>query len=203
MEYLNIAVLYNLFRPEDSFTISKSSLKISESYLKIHVILFVMKYKYYWMIGLVAILSLVGLLINAHTQTIGNSTIPKSFNDQRNICEDLTLNFDAKIDSLDYDGCNRWSREGKKPIWVGARLINITRIYNEAYERYEFKLTFKGYKKQGDIYIGTKNESIPYEVGKFYKFDLSRECWLIYSMASSGMFSDPELNALEHLKECD
>jgi len=64
-------------------------------------------------------------------------------------------------------------------------------------------LTFYGSEKQGMMYIGTEKEIIPYETGRFYKFDLGNKCKLMTSMASSGMFSDPHLDALEHLEKCD
>ena len=117
-------------------------------------------------------------------------------------CESLAKNFDAKIDSISITTCDKWA-DGSKPIWMGGTLISISKIYNSAYERNEFTLTFQGFENQGKIYISAKNNELPYEIGKFYKFDLGNKCKLFQSMASSGMFSDPNLNVLEHLAICD
>ena len=121
---------------------------------------------------------------------------------QQNPCEELAKNFDAKKDSIGPEACNAWS-ESREPIWVGGKLINVSKMYQPGYERNEFTLTFQGFETQGNIYIGTTNEGIPYEIGKFYKFDLGNKCKLLYSAASSGAFSDPDLDALEHLEQCD
>ena len=148
----------------------------------------------------VIIVILMGIFIQ-QTQTPDTTSITDN---QINTCEGLVNNFDVQIDSNRHTECDKWVMEKKpKPILVGGKLIEISKTDGEAYERNEFMLTFKGFQKQGKIYIGTKNESVPYEIGKFYKFDLGNECKLIYSMASSGMFSDPNLDALEHLPECD
>ncbi len=148
-----------------------------------------MEQKYYWIISITVILGIVFII--GYIQQIPTS------------CEKLAKNFDDKIDSINASECDEWITEGKKPIWVGGKLIEVSKRYNAAYDRNEFILTFQGLQNQGKIHIGTKNESIPYETGKFYKFDLGNKCKLIYSMASSGMFSDPKLDALEHLPECD
>lgn len=119
-----------------------------------------------------------------------------------NTCEVLSQNFDAKINSIVAAECDKWlSEENPPPIWVGGTLINITK--NAWEDGNDFTLTFQGATKQGTITIGTRNESVPYQTGQFYKFNLERKCDLIYSMHSSGMFPDPDLNALEHIEECD
>lgn len=120
-----------------------------------------------------------------------------------NTCDDLAKNFDAKINSIGVAVCDVYNKlpaeGGQKPIWVGGTLIDISKTYNSAADRNEFHLTFQGATKQGTISIGTKSDSIPYSINQFYKFDLGHICELIYSMQSSGMFSDPDLNALEPL----
>lgn len=119
-------------------------------------------------------------------------------------CKKLSRDFDTKIDT-DNGECDKWDID-KKPIWVGGKLVSISQMSKASenpYGRNEFSLTFKGDQKQGNIYINTKNEIIPYEVNKFYKFDLGNKCKLRRSMASSGGFSDPTLDALEELKKCN
>ena len=160
-----------------------------------------MEQKYYLIIGIIAIFGI--LVISGcvqQTKTSDTTVIPDT---QVDTCEELTNNFGVKIDSIGAAECDKWATEGNKPIWVGGKLIDISKTDSAAYERNEFTLTFQSSQKQGKIYIGTKSESIPYEIGKFYKFDLGNKCKLIYSMASSGMFSDPNLDALEHLQECN
>lgn len=116
---------------------------------------------------------------------------------QENISQKLATNFDENINKLD---CDKWNN-GENPLYMGGRLISIEKVRNTGYERNEFILTFQGKEKQESIVIGTKEENIPYTTGKFYKFDLGRKCRLMLSMASSGLFYDPELNALEEIKE--
>ncbi|MFH1404429.1 MAG: hypothetical protein ABIH11_09195 [Candidatus Altiarchaeota archaeon] len=118
------------------------------------------------------------------------------------LCLELSKSFDANIDSVGAAECDEWASNGSKPIWVGGRLTSITKTYSEAYDRNEYSLTFKGLDKEGRIHIGSRQASIPYKTGVFYRFDLGNKCRLIYSMASSGMFSDPELNALKKIDEC-
>ena len=110
-------------------------------------------------------------------------------------CEGLAKDFDAKIDSIDAAECDRWAEEGNPPIWVGGTLLDISKTSTP--DRNEFTLTFQGLARQDTIIIGTAEEDMPYQIGTFYKFDLGRECMLLYSMASSGMFSDPSLDALQ------
>ena len=120
-----------------------------------------------------------------------------------NSCNKLSKNFDLIIDSSNFVECDGWNVNNQNPIWVGGKLINISKIYVDSYKRNEFTLAFQGYKKQGNLYIGTKNEIIPYEIGKFYKFDLGNRCKIVRSMASSRMFSDPDLKELKELKQCN
>jgi hypothetical protein len=116
-----------------------------------------------------------------------------------NTCEQLAINFDKNIAVADVGACNQWQAEGSKPIMVGGTLINISKIYSESYQRNEFTLTFKGSEKTGNIYIGTKLDTVPYHVGNFYEFDIMQKCRLIMSAASSGMYYDPNLSSLQEL----
>ena len=111
-------------------------------------------------------------------------------------CDELAQNFDAKIE---LDMFQTYCKEGDiKPVQVGGTLISIQNgSYSASYDRYEYTLTFQGATKQGSIIIGSKNSSLPYQINQFYKFDLTRKCELMYSAASSGMFADPDLNALD------
>lgn len=112
-------------------------------------------------------------------------------------CDELVKNFDAKIDSISPTLCNELKEN--QEIWVGGKLIDISKIYNSAYERNEFTLIFQGFEKQGKIIISSKEENIPYKIGQFYKFDLVRKCTLMYSASSSGIFSDQNLDALQSI----
>lgn len=92
------------------------------------------------------------------------------------------------------------------PIWVGGILRNITKSSATGYNRDEYRMTFEGVKKSRTIAVSifySNSKELPYEIGKFYSFDLRKHCTLMTSSASSGMFYDPDLNALEHLEECD
>ncbi len=114
--------------------------------------------------------------------------------EEENDCDELSKNFDDKIENIMTE-CLEWD---EKHIWVGGTLTDISKNYNSAYKRYEYTLTFKGYEKKGKIIIGT-SKAIPYKINQFYKFDLGNVCKLIYSSASSGMFYDPNLDALQFI----
>jgi hypothetical protein len=158
-----------------------------------------MKQTLYRIICIIAILALI--IISGCAQQTKTSAGPATT--KPGICEALTDDFDAYIGQVDTTVCDRWETEGKEPNLVGGKIVNISKVYNEAYTRNEFTLTIKGSSKLGQIYIGTQGSSIPYEVGRFYRFDLTNLCPLMRSAASSGMFYDPSLDALEHMHECD
>jgi hypothetical protein len=115
-------------------------------------------------------------------------------------CKELSSNFDAKINSINPEECDKWDF-GKNPIWVGGTLKNMSTTYDSWHNHGVHSLTFVGIKKEGIMRINTNISEIPYQIGKYYKFDLGKECVLFYSMASSGSFYDPNLTALEHM-EC-
>lgn len=113
-----------------------------------------------------------------------------------NTCEGLAKNLDREIDTIK-DKC---IVANKKPvILVGGELINVSTSYHEyeAVEKYTHKLFIRGATGYYDLYINSESETVPYKVGYFYKFDLGRICTLIFSAHSSGMFYDPDLNALQ------
>lgn len=120
-----------------------------------------------------------------------------------NTCEELSMALDSEK-QIDPARCDQYFAENQKPILVGGKLIDTSKLSTPWYgeNRSEFTLTFKGFKKERRLRIATGEEAVPYEIGKFYRFDLGRECPLIHSMASSGNFLDSDLNALEHLEEC-
>ena len=90
-----------------------------------------------------------------------------------------------------------------KQFWVGGKLLNITRQFNEAYDSYEFKLKFRGLRKEVEIYTFSFNPNIPYEIGKFYKFDAAKWCETLFSTAHSGFFRDHNFTLLEEFDECN
>jgi len=166
-----------------------------------------MTQKHNLIIGLIAILSILFIGGCTYRSEISNTPL---ISDAQVIsdtlvadCEELNNNLNVKMDLIGVSKCMEWASEGKS-IWVGGKLINISRVNNPAYDRNEFGLTFQGPQKREGISIGVKvGQSLPYEVGKFYRFNLRNTCALLQSMASSGMFYDPNLNNLEHLSECD
>ena len=116
-------------------------------------------------------------------------------------CTSLENSFDQHIDTMDMQKCKEYEN---KELMVGATLTSIETIYNEGHDRHEHTLVFEGSEKEGSITIHTfENETIPYKEGVFYTFDLTGNCPLMNSAASSGAFNDPELDALEALEECN
>jgi hypothetical protein len=108
-------------------------------------------------------------------------------------CDTLAKNFDSNnVNQFSVPECQR----SNASVWVGGTLVNIARVQSDFPKRYEYRLLFKGDRKYGTITIGNANDTIPYQAGKFYKFDLRNKCVLILSAESSGMFYDPNLNAL-------
>ncbi len=150
------------------------------------------------------ILAIIGLLLLNSCKT-ATERIPVPTMPEEKIlitCEELSKNFDEKIDSITKPLCDKWVVE-KNPIWVGGTLVDVSKIYDRSFDRYVHRLTFQGLKTKEDIIINTyQTDTIPYKVGKFYKFDLANNCPLISSAASSGNFFDPDLNALEPV-ECN
>ena len=127
---------------------------------------------------------------------------------EQNECDKLTKEFDkqAKIvnGNIGLEECTTYDPDTGivdtvKGITVGATLLDIKSRYINAYYH---TLTLKGDKKQGTISIKSSQPTIPYQIGKFYKFDLGRVCSNYFSAGSGGRFLDPSLNALQAI-ECD
>ncbi|MFC2162045.1 hypothetical protein ACFLRF_00055 [Candidatus Altiarchaeota archaeon] len=150
-----------------------------------------------WLIAVLTVVLICGCIQQAETlqtgQTPDDPPTTQAPIAEQDVCEELKLSFDEKIDSMSGTECNEWMENGKKPVWVGGRLIG----------RNGNRLTFQGTAKQGTINLYSQGGPIPYETGRFYRFDLGRYCTLFYSMQLSGRYSDPDLNALTHLNECD
>ncbi len=72
-----------------------------------------MEQKYYWITSITVILGIVFII--GYIQQIPTS------------CEKLAKNFDDKIDSINASECDEWITEGKKPIWVGGKLIEVSK----------------------------------------------------------------------------
>ncbi|PIN90613.1 hypothetical protein COU57_03080 [Candidatus Pacearchaeota archaeon CG10_big_fil_rev_8_21_14_0_10_32_14] len=92
--------------------------------------------------------------------------------------------------------CDDWE-DKQLPLYVGGYLENMTRTKD--YDYYTYTLVFKGIKNRLIILIETKEDSIPYNTGKFYKFNLNGQCRLSYLSTFSGKFYDPYLNKLKPL----
>jgi len=100
-------------------------------------------------------------------------------------CEKLKTSFDSNINSFGVAECE----EVQGPVWVGGTLLSTSTIYSTAYERYEHTLTLQGLEEQGIIIILSSQETLPYQIGNFYKFDLKGKCALIQSSSSSEAFT--------------
>lgn len=110
-------------------------------------------------------------------------------------CNDLAKNLDEKIIDTnnppgkfiisDFEGV------------VGGTLIAIS---NDTFIRGHngYLLTFRGIEKEGTLSFGTISEDdFPYEIGRFYKFNLANKNQ--YSAALSGAFIDNDLDKLEEI----
>ena len=90
---------------------------------------------------------------------------------------------------------------------VGGTLIEISEPWyyvpsDEEQGKVTYTMKFKGINEMGDLFLRTSSDTaLSYTVGSFYKFDLKNRNQ--YSMQLSGAFMDSELDALEHLQECD
>lgn len=119
------------------------------------------------------------------------------FQQTENNCKKLAQELDAKI-------TNRGSVGGNTGI-VGGKLIKISQLWyylpsDEEYGKITYTMTFKGIDNEGYLYLRTlSNTSLPYEIEKFYKFNLNNTR---LSGMLSGVFIDSELDALKHLPEC-
>lgn len=141
-----------------------------------------MKQKYYLIIGIIT-LALIITLILTKQQT------PKEYT-----CEELQINFDnSNVPSP--DGCDEWEKKGRKSIWVGGVLTNIST--HISFDYYSHALTFKGKEEQREVYIATGNETIPYKINQFYKFDIAESCYTLRSAVYSGAILDRNLTALK------
>jgi len=118
-------------------------------------------------------------------------------------CLELQKSFDIKISAMDATECDLWIQSGEEPIVIGGKLLSIDRVYNEYNDRNEFSLLFAGYKIEDKLTLASKNESLPYIVGEFYKFDISSKCDTIYSMSSSGLIWDSKGDFLSEVKDCN
>jgi hypothetical protein len=108
-------------------------------------------------------------------------------------CNALAAAFDNTLQT-------NWASVCPVNAWVGARLLAKSVSYDSWYHRYVTSLTMAGLEKQTELQItsgATTVSQVPYEVGRFYKYDVGGMCRLIFSSASSGMFYDPGLQALK------
>jgi hypothetical protein len=104
-------------------------------------------------------------------------------------CKALATAFDANIDSIAARCDAYFASDGRLSLPVGGTLLNVTTAYSESYGRYEHYMTFKGLAKTGTFGIATQNATPPYATGRFYKFDFYKNCDLLYSAASSGLYT--------------
>ncbi len=111
-------------------------------------------------------------------------------------CNQLEQNLDNNIynanDAEDFR--IGWDHE----LIVGGILINSTNQNSEeGSKRYNYELEIKGKKKQGTLFLSTtKNNTIPYKIGNFYKFNLKQLKDHEKSPVTSGVFLDDELDQL-------
>lgn len=111
-------------------------------------------------------------------------------------CETLSQALD-KATKMPLARCFKWE-QNIKPLWVGGNLTSISNA--SAYNYQDYFLKFKGDGKYLTIVIRSKKE-MNYEIGKFYIFDLNKQCRISYHSTFSGPFYDPNLDQLTPL-EC-
>ncbi|MFH1424157.1 MAG: hypothetical protein ABIG20_00580 [archaeon] len=85
-------------------------------------------------------------------------------------------------------------------LWIGGVLLDYSCSYVPAYTRYECDMTFQGYKERLNLHISNDEATLPFETGKFYKFDITKTCETRMSAASSGNFPAVKENLI--LIEC-
>ena len=147
-----------------------------------------MQHKY---IGIIAVL---GIIISGCAQIEAPDT---------RICEELAIKLDERIvDTNNPPG--RFIIDGYEGV-VGGTLIEISEpsyyaLYDENQGIVTYHMTFKGINKKGSLPLRTSSDTLRYEIGEFYKFDL--ENINQYSMQLSGAFLDPNQDALERM-DCD
>lgn len=115
-------------------------------------------------------------------------------------CINLKTNLDNKITGI-YNHPGNFVIESSGGI-VGGVLENISKPYyyipeDENQSIVTYTLIFKGVDKQGELYLRTNsNQQFIYQVGKFYRFDLSnrRQNGML-----SGVFLDINQTALQPL----
>ncbi len=113
-------------------------------------------------------------------------------NNYLNSCEKLSDRLDENIvDTNNPPG--RFSIQGYEGT-VGGTLVNIKdNGLDRDYQSYT--LAFRGKNAEGELYLITQSsDALPYQIGQFYKFDLSNRNQ--YSAALSGSFIDNDLNKL-------
>ena len=97
-------------------------------------------------------------------------------------------NLDENRINVDAAECQNWLGT-RQSIMVGGTLIDKEDCqYVDTYKHYECDLTFEGYDKQGKLLLTSSTDSLPYQIGQFYRFDLGGYCERIFSMAFSGSF---------------
>ena len=140
--------------------------------------------------GLVILAALFILYMN-NQGSIGNEETPLVFLATNN-CTQLKDNFDLAAGlSLDDTGFCEYENNTEilGPLWVGGTLKNIESVYSSVYNRYENKLEFQGNNKKRTIWINLQTNTFPYQIGKFYKFNLRGECFYRDSNTSRGSFA--------------
>ena len=151
------------------------------------------------------IITILGIFLSGcvqQTKTLDTTPIPDTKTDT---CEELAKKLDEKIiDTNNPPG--RFIIKDFEGI-VGGKLIKISEPWyfvpsDEEQNKVTYTMTFKGINKMGDLSLRTSSDlELPYKTGEFYKFDLKNKNQ--FSMQLSGAFMDPNLNALDHLQECD
>jgi len=110
-----------------------------------------------------------------------------------NSCERLAKSLDKKIN---------YGQIGGFHGIVGGTLTNVSEAWyfvptDREQNRTTYTLTFRGIDKEGALYLRTdSNNLFSYEVGKFYKFDLSNRRMSGYL---SGSYFDLNMTELEQV----
>lgn len=115
-------------------------------------------------------------------------------------CDLLKEAYDEKINYFDAVECNKVELFEIENVYVGGTLLNTSWEYDKVLKRYEHRMKFVGDEIEGWIFILSEREQIPYEVGKFYKFDLIRKCDFLKSSTDIGFYNDEGFKELVEMR---
>jgi len=126
----------------------------------------------------------------ANNESNNNTNMTLSPKVYSNECEELSQKYEDMVSNdIGYNLMAMCESSPIPSVWVGGMLTNKSCQYVQGYNRTECVLSFETTnKKLGIFYNGEAVDIDVFKIGQFYKLDLSAECALRFSAASSGMF---------------